>query len=228
MKDYNYPIHKALNKLRDNILLKFPNVVNIAFCMPFSPLRGVVWRYLDKSSSTVLDVGPFWGSVGRLIRLREKRGHIIIGLDISTLYINHCKKTNYYNGLILADGRYLPFRNTILDTIIALEVIEHLTKKDGIIFLTDLERVNKRQILLSTPVGFRDMYHYHSESQLHLSGWYPIEFRKLGYYVRGIFGMRIFPKDLAFWVSYAFPIEFFFPQIAYNMLCIKNAIEPLP
>jgi len=45
------------------------------------------------------------------------------------LILKYCKKHKLYDTLILADAKYLPFRVGAFDIIIALELIEHLTKK---------------------------------------------------------------------------------------------------
>jgi len=225
MTNLHKRMHLTINKMRDNILERFSFGFKLAYLWPFSPLRGTTWKIMDKSSRTILDIGPFWGAVGRLFQLRNRKNVQIIGIDINEKYIEHCKCLNVYDSLIVGDGRSLPFRSNIIDVTIALEVIEHLEKEDGYGFLGELERVKKRQTILSTPIGFRALYDYHSESQIHRSGWYPIEFKQRGYKVRGTYGIRLFPKDIAYWISYILPLDFYFPIIAYNMLCFKNDNE---
>lgn len=222
MANFNFYIHHALNKLRDKLLFRFPWLISLAYCTPFSPIRGITWHLLDKSTSSMLDIGPFWGAVGRLLRMRGKKRYFLVGMDVNYSYLTYCKKKGLYDGLVLADGRYMPFRSDSFDVILALEVIEHLTKDEGMEFLKDLDRVNRRQVIISTPIGFTEMYDYHSESQKHLSGWFPSEFQRIEYKVRGSYGIRFFPRDLAYWISYLWPLDYYFPQCAYNMICVKK------
>ena len=78
----------------------------------------------------------------------------------------------------------LPERS--VDSVFMLDVIEHLTRKDGLELLRESERVARRQIVLFTPLGFLPQdYDDHDIDgwglnggrwQRHLSGWTPDDF----------------------------------------------------
>jgi hypothetical protein len=81
--------------------------------------------------------------------------------------------------------RIMPSRS--VDTVFALDFIEHLTKGEGFDFLAQAERVARRQVILYTPLGyFPQSYEAPDETdrwgmhggywQTHRSGWTPEDF----------------------------------------------------
>ena len=52
---------------------------------------------------------------------------------------------------IRADARRLPFRDQAFDVTVAVELLEHLDKKDGIFMVSEMERVSRRAVIFSTP-----------------------------------------------------------------------------
>lgn len=52
---------------------------------------------------------------------------------------------------IRADARLLPFRDQVFDIVVAVELLEHLDKKDGIFMVSEMERVSRRAVIFSTP-----------------------------------------------------------------------------
>ena len=73
-----------------------------------------------------------------------------------------------------------------VDTVFALDVIEHLTKPEGHRLLTEANRIARSQIVLFTPLGFVLQETQHggkdawgmdgAEWQAHCSGWTPEDF----------------------------------------------------
>lgn len=225
MSSVNFLIHLTLKNFFGKLVSTCPWLKNIAYRLPWSPFRGIIWHHLDKNTLTILDLDVFRGGAGKLIRKREKNRHFIVGIDIHLPYLKKCKNIRTYDQLILADVNNLPFKDVVFDAVLAVEIIEHLQKKDGRKLLKELERLAKHQVIVSTPVGFMEMYHYTSESQKHLSAWYPSEFRKLGWRVYGTYGIRPFPRDFAYWIPFLLPLSYYLPSWVYNMTCIKNTTE---
>ena len=219
-------IMQEINILFSKLSDRLPWLYSIAYRSSFSPHRGMTWRFFDKSAYSVLDVGIFRGAVGRLIRLREKKRHFVVGIDRYRPYLDSCKQKAIYDALLLADGRHLPFREGAFDVVIGLEVIEHLPKADGLLFLEELERQARREIIVSTPVGFLEILNLDSEYQEHLSGWLPSEFEQSGWKIWGMCGIRLFPKTVSYYMSFFLPLSYYFPLCAYEMLCVKRK-EPI-
>lgn len=91
---------------------------------------------------------------------------------------------------VLADASSLPFKSNSFDCALAVSVIEHLPKEEGLRLLNEVERVSRRKCILITPNGFLPQRAYGGNPlQAHLSGWTVQEFRDLGYEVIGVGGI---------------------------------------
>lgn len=75
------------------------------------------------------------------------------------------------------------------DIVLACEVIEHLSREDGLVLLDRLEQVARKCIVITTPNGFdaQDPANFPNEKwaknpyQKHISGWLPEDFMSRGY-----------------------------------------------
>lgn len=137
-----------------------------------------------------------------------------------------------YNDLILGDVRYLPFKDKSFDAIICMEVLEHLQKGDGEKLLSELERVARKQILLTTPVGKYEQHLFGGNPyQEHRYIWNPRELKALGYKVRGVgfkgmggeqswaFHVPLILQPLRYGVYIVGTLfSYFLPQIACHMV----------
>jgi hypothetical protein len=85
------------------------------------------------------------------------------------------------------------FKPRQFDACVALDVIEHLTKADGLKLMEQMELIAARRVVFFTPNGFLPQGHKTpGDRQAHLSGWEPAEMRRCGYRVAGFLG----PKSL--------------------------------
>ncbi|HEX7976115.1 MAG TPA: class I SAM-dependent methyltransferase [Anaerolineales bacterium] len=153
--------------------------------------RDELWQVAGRmlfEVDVVLDIGPG-------IRPQTfifPRIHICVEPHLP--YIEHMRRLPRFRN----DPRYV-FLNTTwetamgelpdqsVDTVIALDMIEHLEKADGLRLLREAERVARRQVAIFTPLGF---YPQSCESpdgidrwgmdgaawQAHRSGWLPEDF----------------------------------------------------
>jgi len=96
-----------------------------------------------------------------------------------------CFSRNFY----LCDtwDNVLPkFADKSVDSIFALDVIEHFTKSEGEAFITQAKRIARKQIVIFTPLGFYPQDYHENEIdrwgmnggvwQAHKSGWMPEDF----------------------------------------------------
>jgi hypothetical protein len=148
----------------------------------------------------------------------------MVGVEVYIPYLRFCKEHKIYDDMIRADVRFPPFRDNSVDTIIASEVIEHLNKKDGLKFLSKIEIIVRKEIVLTTPNGFwhQDAIHG-AESEIHRSAWSVKDFRKRGYKVRGL-GFKYawhLANNPILWnlLNYLFmPISFILPWIGVSII----------
>jgi ubiquinone/menaquinone biosynthesis C-methylase UbiE len=145
-----------------------------------------------------------------------------VGADISLPYLRYCQERELYKDLVRCDVRRLPFKEKSFDVVLLLQLVEHLTKEEGLKLIDEAQKTARKQVIIGTPVGFLEL-------GFHLSGWQPDEFRGLGYKVSG-HGIRIpVPnKKLKGFIiqlsrfSCLFPFTYRFPKFAYQMVAVKR------
>ena len=134
---------------------------------------------------------------------------------------------------VQADMMQLPFANGSYDVVTALDVIEHLPKDRGSVLLAELERVCRGHLVVMTPYGFVEQPPGPGQPWMeHLSGWWPDDFRALGYEVRGTGGVRFArgaysafrwgPLGKAVGLA-TVPMARHLPATAYHIVAIKRA-----
>jgi len=207
---------------------------------PFSffAYHNKVWRLLDKTGRSILDVGCGRGSFMRIINGRRK--FFTVGCDLYLPFLKECKQNKIYDEHVLCDARFLPFRRCAFDIVLCLEVIEHLPKKDSLRLLKQMEEIAQQQIVISTPIGFKKQFQdlvSQNPFQTHKCGWTLKELKKLGFNdflgdgfflydrLRGDAGspFLFIRKIISVIISYLLnPITSFRLSLAYSVICAKN------
>ena len=116
--------------------------------IPFTALN-TVWWHLDKNSVNIVDVGCGEGIPAKF--LRRHRHAFMLGLDIFLPSILTARKNGCHDQYIQADVRYLPIAEKSFDVVMSMEVLEHLDRQEGLDFLQALERIARRQVIVTTP-----------------------------------------------------------------------------
>jgi 2-polyprenyl-3-methyl-5-hydroxy-6-metoxy-1,4-benzoquinol methylase len=100
--------------------------------------------------------------------------------------INITRKLGYLPG----DLKLIP--DNEFDLVIAIDLIEHLTKSQGYLLLYEIDRISKGSTALMTPNGFAwQPPAENNPYNAHLSGWNMTELRHLGWKVcRGQIGLK--------------------------------------
>ena len=199
-------------------------------------------------AKTILDVGCGEGGtfnwlkrIDKLLSLNKMAAYTV-GLDIYGPSLRKARVYKVYNDVVNADARFLPFRERSFDVCTAFEVIEHLAKPYAYKCLRELNRVAKRQVIITTPVmEIIQPPSEYSENvfQKHRSAWHPEEMKKLGFKVIGLRGIKkIFGEARQSGVDYSVKhplfkplvifikkmsclIVYYYPNIAHQQLCIK-------
>lgn len=126
------------------------------------------------------------------------------------------------------------FKPNSFECVLASDLIEHLTKKEGIKLIEMMEKIAKNKVIIFTPNGFLPQgEHDENPWQVHKSGWTAKEMERRKYRVIGINGwkpLRGESASIKFWPKYFWKIisditQFFVrnkPGKAYQILCIKT------
>ena len=131
-----------------------------------------------EEADSCLDIGCGRGAFQWL------RGFDAVGCDIYPLNLAIARDKNYYEDVLACDIRALPFKAKSFDVAICVEVIEHLEKKEGLELIKKMEKIARRQVIITTPWGYMPLEERDDNPHLnHLSGWTPAEFEKMGYKV---------------------------------------------
>lgn len=200
--------------------------------IPFSRVF-VARQFLRRMpGASIVDVGC---GDGETIRLLDPEGLFrSTGLDIFRPYLERCRARGSHTFLVLGDVRSLPFVDRACDVAVCLEVCEHLDRDDAISLVQELERVARRMVVISTPVGRYDQGSRDGNPHwAHRSQWEPRDFVAMGYTVRGT-GIRGLGGDsglarrfrflipLHYAASFlASTVTYFVPVLAAHMVCCK-------
>lgn len=196
------------------------------------------WLYFSRLESTlrnsesILDLGCGYDSP--ITKLPKKI--YTVGMDIYKPTIHESKRKKIHSRYVIdnvlsADEHFKP---KSFDSVVALDLIEHLTKKEGLILIKKMENIARKNIIIMTPNGFTDQDAYDKNPyQVHKSGWSANEFNKLGFEVRGMRGLKFLRGDYAslkyrpwiFWGIVATVSEYvlyFFPRYSYHLFAVKK------
>jgi len=134
-----------------------------------------VEKILSPCSGLTLDLGCGRGLWSR--KLRE-RGILAIGVDSSMARLKKCRAECNNDNLFCASAANLPFASDSLDTVLFLEVIEHLDEEQQDRSLREIHRVLKPKGLVVVTTPNRPMYRLITKL-LHLFEYNPEHVREL-------------------------------------------------
>ena len=98
---------------------------------------------------TALEVGIGWGNIGTY--LKKEIPHLLIdGIEVWADYANN-QWTNNYENVWIADFCAYPI-NGHYDTILAIDVIEHLGKNGALYQIERLQKLARKVLVLSVPI----------------------------------------------------------------------------
>jgi SAM-dependent methyltransferase len=98
----------------------------------------------EHAGRTVLDLGCGTGGYSRAL---ADRGHGVRGLDVNEAYVERARALGV--AAEAYDGERLPLEDGAVDTVVLLEVLEHLDEPRAL--LVEAARVARRNVLASTP-----------------------------------------------------------------------------
>lgn len=157
---------------------------------PAQILIRLALRNALEGCDSVLDVGCGKSADLRWLEVKHTTGVEGYGPDLE-----QARQMKTHDDFVLGDVRRLEdyFTAGQFDAAIAMDVIEHLPKEDGLHLMQSMEKIARRKVVFFTPSGFLPQHHLEkTDLQEHLSGWEPSEMQQYGYEVIGMLG----PKKL--------------------------------
>ena len=119
-------------------------------------------RLINKKQK-ILDIGS---SSGTNLRMFEEMGYKnYVGIELSRVAINHCKKKGF-SKIIHGDACNLPFDSNSKDFIIASDILEHIDHHE--LALSEIKRVlKKNSFAIITVPAFNFLWSNHDVSSMH-------------------------------------------------------------
>jgi ubiquinone/menaquinone biosynthesis C-methylase UbiE len=139
------PINKYgfRNSEQFGLLAALSNPIGIDRWIRYNNISKELFR---EPSNIILDVGP--GSEGISAYYNKQK---FILLDINQYSFEKIRE-----GGVLADGNHLPFKNNAFKTVSCLDTLEHIPKKDRPKIVSELKRVTREKLVLSTVLESKD------------------------------------------------------------------------
>jgi len=198
----------------------------------FNPAFVVYIRLLRKimaDCDTILDLGCGPNSPVRFIHTPTT------GVDGYEPSIKKARKHRTHDELRLMDVRDTAkaFGEKSFDAVVALDLIEHLSREDACRLLSAMERIAKRKVVIVTPNGFLPQHDDRNRLHQHVSGWSVSDFKQRGFTVYGMNGWKFLRnganlkyKPRCFWAIVSFLSHAFFtfrrPIHAHALLALKQ------
>ena len=207
------------------------SAANLWFANPGMAALLADLRRVLRGCETILDVGCGWASP-----LRYLCDGRLTGLDGYAPSLEKAKELRTHDEFLLGDvrevGGQLAARK--FDAVVAMDVIEHLTKPDGHKMLAGMESLATKCVVIFTPNGFVPQHSHDGDLQEHLSGWDPAEMRQAGYEVCGMHGpkglrgekaaLKYWPRP--FWSLVSIAAHYTYtrscPEKAFSIFCVKR------
>lgn len=158
----------------------------------FPSLNIILKRELS-GCDTVLDLG-----CGHFSPIYRSDIPFSVGVEVFEPYLQESKRKGIHSQYIKADIRILEFKPKSFDAVVAIDLLEHLTKQEGAKLINKMEKWARKKVVIFTTNEYlwQNGYDY-NPLQEHKSGWSAEELRKLEFKVCGINGWKRLRGDKA-------------------------------
>jgi len=159
-----------------------------------------------------------------------------VGVDAYIPSIEKSKNQGIHNDYLNIDvmdiGKKIHPKS--FDCVLASDLIEHLTKENGLKLIKMMEEIATKKVIIFTPNGFLPQGEYDNNPwQIHHSGWDVEEMQDLGYKIIGINGWKslrgeyaiIKFKPIFLWTLLSDITQLYVrnkPKYAFQILCVKE------
>jgi SAM-dependent methyltransferase len=109
-------------------------------------------RPLEESSGTltILDVGTGVGDISQSVRKKAKKSGVSVmtfGLDSAEELARASRPR--HDAVVCGDAMRLPFPDKCFDVVLASQILHHFDDQDSVTFLSELNRVGRRRVIVS-------------------------------------------------------------------------------
>lgn len=208
--------------------MKIPKFIKNNYFKIFPFLMQHLKKELSDCDS-VLDLG-----CGRDSPIQYCKIPYSVGVDLFKPALKESKNKKIHNKYIETDIRKIKFEPKSFDAVIAIDVLEHLTKEEGSKLIEKINRMAKKKIIIYTPNGYLSQDEYNINSfQIHKSGWNTEELKKQRFKVYGLNGLKCLregtaelkyrPKFLWQIISdISQKITYYYPKQAFQLFAVKK------
>jgi ubiquinone/menaquinone biosynthesis C-methylase UbiE len=109
-------------------------------------IKNILLSLKNNNPSTILDAGCGTGYISD--KINQSLDADIICCDLDFTRLSFAKK-HFQLETILADITYLPFKSSTFDTVLAIEIVEHVPEKNSA--LNEMTRVSKKNVIITVP-----------------------------------------------------------------------------
>lgn len=196
------------------------------------PDSTIIMRRELSGCDAVLDLGCGYNSITKYCNIP-----LTVGVELFKPYLEESIRRGIHSQYIKADITRLEFKSKSFDAVIAVEVLEHLTKQEGAKLLNKMEDWARKKVIIATPNGYLWQNGYDDNPlQEHRSGWSSKELRKLGFKVRGIDGwkrLRGYKGSMKYEPAFLWrrisdltqKFTYYYPVLAFRLLAVKQTDE---
>lgn len=193
-----------------------------------------------KGSTKVLDLGC--GPSSPISKI--KHSAITTGVDAFLPYIEQAKSNKTHTNYVFGNILEMKFKKNSFDTVILIDVIEHMNEKDAYKLIDLASFWAAKKIIINTPNGFVKQHALDGNPlQEHLSGWPNKKMISMGFKTSGLAGFKFLRREVdhdsmsgsminsirfrpkVFWFMIAIisqSLTYFIPSLAFSLFCVKR------
>jgi hypothetical protein len=182
--------------------------------------------------ASVLDLG-----CGHRSPLKLFNVPFTVGVELFEPPLQESRRKRIHTGCVKADIRAVEFKPKSFDAVIAVEVLEHLTREEGVELLAKMAEWARKKVVVTTPNGYLWQGTYDNNPlQEHRSGWTVKELRGLGFRVRGILGwkgLRGYKGSIKYRPAFLWAricdmtqkVTWYWPERAFQLFAVRRITE---
>ena len=160
-----------------------------------------------------------------------------IGVEVFDPALQDSKRKRIHSQYIRVDAASLELKPKSIDAVVAIELLEHLTKEEGAALLIKMQNWARKRVMVTTPNGYVWQGALEGNPfQVHKSGWSVKELREFGYEVHGLGGWKglrghrglIKYRPNLLWLLISNLTQYitrYLPELAFQLHAIKRTDE---